>query len=205
MIRYWVVPVIASILILGTLGITPNASAAPGDFIVTDSGFVPNSNFLLRVTPGGTVSVITSGGLGLPQGIAIDWAGNFIVADASGQRLLRITPGGTVSLIATNFIGVASGVAIDSAGDFIVTNGIGSRIIKVTPDGVVTVITSSGLGIPLFLAIEPQQIPIGGTSIPIDTTALLVAGAQTISHWLILGVLSAVGIGLAVFTIKRSR
>jgi len=45
--------------------------------------------------------------------------------------------------------------------------------------------------------------PVGGTIIPIDTTALLVAGSQTISPWLILGILSAVGIGLAIFTIKR--
>jgi len=46
---------------------------------------------------------------------------------------------------------------------------------------------------------------VGGTVLPIDTTALLVAGAQTISPWLILGVIAAVGIGLAVFTLKRSR
>jgi len=45
---------------------------------------------------------------------------------------------------------------------------------------------------------------VGGTSIPIDTTALLIAGAQTTTPWLILGVLSAVGIGFAVFTLKRN-
>ena len=45
--------------------------------------------------------------------------------------------------------------------------------------------------------------PIGGTLIPIDTTALLVAGAQTMTPWLILGVVAAVGVGFAVFTIKR--
>jgi len=50
-----------------------------------------------------------------------------------------------------------------------------------------------------------EIVAVGGTFLPIDTTALLVAGAQTISPWLILGVLSAVGIGLAVFTLKRSR
>jgi len=49
------------------------------------------------------------------------------------------------------------------------------------------------------------QIPVGGTALPIDTTALLLAGVQSISMWMILGVLSAVGIGLAVFTLKRSR
>jgi len=47
--------------------------------------------------------------------------------------------------------------------------------------------------------------PVGGTLIPIDTTALLVAGAQTTTPWLILGVVVVVGIGLAVFTLKRSR
>jgi len=51
----------------------------------------------------------------------------------------------------------------------------------------------------------PTAQAIGGTSIPIDTTALLVAGAQTMTPWLILVVISAVGIGLAVFTLKRSR
>lgn len=47
--------------------------------------------------------------------------------------------------------------------------------------------------------------PVGGTSIPVDTTALLVAGAQTMTPWLILGVVSAIGIGIAVFTLKRNR
>jgi len=50
-----------------------------------------------------------------------------------------------------------------------------------------------------------EDPPVGGTILPIDTTALLVAGAQTISPWLILGVVTAVGIGIAVFTLKRSR
>jgi len=58
---------------------------------------------------------------------------------------------------------------------------------------------------PFDVVIDIQQVPVGGTSLPIDTTALLVAGVQSISMWLILGVLSAVGIGLAVFTLKRSR
>jgi len=54
-----------------------------------------------------------------------------------------------------------------------------------------------------IIAFVDEGPPIGGTSIPIDTTALLVAGAQTISPWLILGVIIPIGIGLAVFTIKR--
>jgi len=54
-----------------------------------------------------------------------------------------------------------------------------------------------------FFGAAPSNTPVGGTILPIDTTALLVAGAQTTTPWLILGVVSAVGIGLAVFTLKR--
>jgi len=46
---------------------------------------------------------------------------------------------------------------------------------------------------------------VGGTVLPIDTTALLVAGAYTSASWMIPILISAVGIGLAVFTLKRSR
>jgi len=46
---------------------------------------------------------------------------------------------------------------------------------------------------------------VGGTIIPIDSTALLVAGAETLNLWLILGVMSAAGIGIAIFTLKRNR
>jgi len=44
---------------------------------------------------------------------------------------------------------------------------------------------------------------IGGTLIPIDTTALLLAGVQSISMWMIPVV--AAGIGIGVFVIKRRK
>jgi len=50
-----------------------------------------------------------------------------------------------------------------------------------------------------------NETSVGGTILPIDTTALLVVGAQTTTPWLILGVVAAVGIGLTVFTLKRNR
>jgi len=52
---------------------------------------------------------------------------------------------------------------------------------------------------------EPPQVPIGGTILPIDTTALLVTGSQMMSPWLILGGLSIIGIGFVIFTLKRRR
>ena len=46
-----------------------------------------------------------------------------------------------------------------------------------------------------------DDIPIGGTYIPIDQSALLLAGVQSISMWMIPVVVAGVGIG--VFVIKR--
>ena len=135
-----------------SLTVSPQmALAAPGDFIVADS-----NGPLLRVTPGGTVSVITSGGLGGPIAVAIDSAGNFIVTDVGGLRLLKVTPGGVVSVIA-----------------------------------------SSGLVSPFYLAIEPQPQPqpIGGELLPIDSTALLLAGLQTSAIWMLPILAGAAGVG----------
>ena len=45
--------------------------------------------------------------------------------------------------------------------------------------------------------------PVGGTSLPIDTTALLVGGFNTNSIWMIPAVLGIVGAGIVVFKLKR--
>jgi len=44
---------------------------------------------------------------------------------------------------------------------------------------------------------------VGGSMVPIDTSALLLAGAQSISMWMIPVVVAGVGIGIGVFVIKR--
>ena len=48
-----------------------------------------------------------------------------------------------------------------------------------------------------------EPIPIGGTNIPIDQSALLLAGVQSISMWMIPVVIAGIGIG--VFVIKRRK
>jgi len=55
------------------------------------------------------------------------------------------------------------------------------------------------LGIPFDVSSVP--IPVGGTSIPIDQSALLLAGVQSVSMWMIPVILAGVVIG--VFVIKR--
>ena len=98
-------PVMIGILILGTLGLSQDAEAAPGDFIVTDN----NGGRLLMVTPGGSVSVIVPSGLGNLHDVAIDSIG-----DQTGE-LHRITPGGSVSVIASSGLGNPAGVQTNLA------------------------------------------------------------------------------------------
>ena len=80
---------------------------------------------------------------------------------------------------------------------------VGAEALFSTDGGVTWNIASAGSGVPFD--ITGLDVLVGGHLISIDTTALLVAGAYTMTPWLILGILSAVGIGLAVFTLKRSR
>ncbi len=47
------------------------------------------------------------------------------------------------------------------------------------------------------------DVPVGGTFVPIDQSALLLAGAQSVSMWMIPVILAGVGIG--VFVIKRRK
>jgi len=74
--------------------------------------------------------------------------------------------------------------------------------------------TISATGVPTLIGIDPSSrgisdltfvpdIPVGGFNVPIDTTALLLAGAQSISMWMIPVVVAGVAIG--VFVIKRRK
>jgi len=55
---------------------------------------------------------------------------------------------------------------------------------------------------PNFLTVEPCEVlmncPVGGEFLGVDTTALLVAGAQNSAAWMIPVVVSAIGIGIVI-------
>ena len=87
---------------------------------------------------------------------------------------------------------VGQGTTGEDFGTLDITNGVFSLISSITLDE-----TIGGFA---FSETCPD-IAIGGTFVPIDQSALLLAGAQSISMWMIPVVIAGIGIG--VFVIKR--
>jgi len=152
-------------------------------------------------TPCTITQIINSTGDGTntldePQGVATDSSGNvFVIGDISNNAFKIATPGtcstGGTPCTITKIIdatGDGSGnalsepfdVATDSSGNVFVTGRVSNNAFKIAKD-----------------------ISVGGTLVPIDTTALLLAGVQSISMWMIPVV--AAGVGISVFVIKRRK
>ena len=164
----WIIPVLASILILGTLG-TPYAFAqlCPVTGCVTDNLYVLDLDFdTVRqyTSAGAQINADFAPGLNAPRNIAFDSTGNLYVADFSPSQSIRQY--------------TSAGVLLNP---YFATG---------TPN-------------PRAIAFDFTYPTIGGTNIPIDKTALLLAGVQSISMWMIPVVVAAIGIG--VFVIKRRK
>ena len=138
-----------------------------GNVIVADGG---QSNRIRRVTVDGKVETIAGSSEGFadgnarqaqfntPSGIAIDRAGNIIIADTSNNRIRKLSTDGTrVSTIAGS--GVAGfkdglggeahfdgpiGVAVDRSGNLFIADAYNDSIRKITIDGAVTTIAGTG-------------------------------------------------------------
>jgi NHL repeat/Bacterial Ig domain len=135
-----------------------------GNLIVT------SNNRIRRIDPAGTVVTIAgTGGYGFtdgfalgakfssPTGVAVDGAGNVIIADLSNNRIRKLTPEGMVSTLAGNGVqnptdgpgATASfkfpyGVAVDGGGTVYVSDRGNNKIRKVLPDGTVSSYAGSG-------------------------------------------------------------
>jgi len=230
---HWIVSVLVSILILGGIGfpqhvfaeviyesatIGPGAGGGAGIFNTQFIGSRFSITETVEVTSigghmggGGTLFgaiVELPGGAGLPAGSP--FTGGEVLAstvftfvfpnqDVSVPLSVILPPGDYALVFGTGLFG-ASGSGGNGGAGVNTPEGVGSFFlwnnVNWQNGGIDGRFTVNGNVL--------EDVPVGGTILPIDTTALLVAGAQTISPWLILGVLAAVGIGIAVFTIKRS-
>jgi sugar lactone lactonase YvrE len=93
----------------------------------------------------------------LPDGVAVDRAGNLYVTDVHNNAIRKITAAGVVSTLAgtgargfTNGPGASArfdeptGVAVDSAGNVYVVDGSNQAIRKITAAGVVSTLAGTG-------------------------------------------------------------
>lgn len=149
---------------------------ADGNIIVADAA----NNKIRKITPGGLVSTIAGDGtpgakngagntaqFNFPRGVAIDNAGNILVADAGNNLIRKITPAGVVSTVAGDGTdGFADGqgilakfnfpidLVVDATGNIFLTDGNNSRVRKITPQGLVSTLGNVFAGFPEGIDID---------------------------------------------------
>jgi len=143
------------------------AADPSGNLFVADA----NNGTIRKLTAAGVVTTVagtadgsgTADGVGSAarfqrtSGVAMDSAGNVLVADTYNQTIRKIAPDGTVTTLAgaPDVVGSADGtgasarfsdpegLAVDSAGNAFVADRANNTIRKITPAGVVTTLAGS--------------------------------------------------------------
>ena len=150
-----------------SLSFAPTGAAAngavPGFFNPNPAG--AGFGILACIAPAGNpVTTISTGNLATanPQGLAVDLAGNLVVADTFNNRMIRITPAGNATVIAglssppgagysgdgglaTNAqLNTPMGVAVDSSGNIFIADSNNGRIRKIATNGIITTVAGNG-------------------------------------------------------------
>jgi len=177
--------------------------------------------FVTKINPAGSAHVYSTylGGNGIEEGfgIAVDSSGSAYVTGETQSAdfpttspiqgtfggnqdafVTKINPAGSAHVYSTYLGGVSQdigrGIAVDSSGSAYVTgNTVSSDFPTANPiDGAL-----AGGGDAFVTKIGELQI-IGGTIIPIDTTSLLLVGAQSTASWMIPVIIAGVGIAIVI-------
>lgn len=142
------------------------------DLDATGNAYVADryNNKIRKITPDGVVTTFAgSGAVGSadgvgtsatffwPTGVAVDSAGNIIIADTYNNKIRKITPAGVVTTVAGNGgtgtrdggannanFNVPSGVEVDGIGNIWVADVNNNMIRKISTDSIVTTVAGNG-------------------------------------------------------------
>ncbi len=130
--------------------------------------FIASFDAVRKVSPGGIITTVAGGGatsLGdggpatsaqvQPWGVAVDSAGNLLIAEYVGHRIRKVSPDGIITTVAgggTVYPGDGGpaisaqlsgpgALAVDAAGNLFIADG---RLRKVTPGGIITTMAGGG-------------------------------------------------------------
>ena len=128
---------------------SPNGVAmdAAGDL------FIVNTHDLVEVpaNSGGSQNVLYSG-LSEGTAVAVDGAGNLIVADMGSTQVLKITPSGSASVVATGVC--AWGVAVDGVGNVFIPDLCHNQVLEVLAASGTQLSLGSGLNAPWGMTLD---------------------------------------------------
>jgi PASTA domain/NHL repeat len=149
-----------------------------GNMYIADPGD-PNPNDRVRkVTPGGTITTFAGGGdvpgpgigdggpatlaeLNVPEGVAVDGAGNVYIADRNNGRIRKVNTAGVITTFAgggnpippdigdggpatSARVALPDGVAVDGQGNVYIADRDQMRVRKVNAAGIITTIAGNG-------------------------------------------------------------
>ena len=123
----------------------------------------------------------TVGGLGYPNGVAADAAGDVFIADYSNNRVVEIPAGGGPQTTVGSGLVSPTDVAVDGAGDVFIADYGNSRVVVVPAGGgAQTTVPASGLKTPYGVAVDGAgDIFISDTNNQVVVKVPAGGGAQT--------------------------
>jgi sugar lactone lactonase YvrE len=161
----------------GSWDVWVGVGALPPGIAVDKGGNVfiaDNGNYRVRrISPDGVIATVAGNGTpgfsgdGRPAtdaqlspvfGLAVDVAGNLLIADSAANRIRRVSPDGTIAtIIGTGDCALygeggpavaaaicPAGIAADTAGNVFIADLTNNRIRQVTPDGTISTVAGTG-------------------------------------------------------------
>jgi sugar lactone lactonase YvrE len=142
------------------------SSAPNGNLLIDDA----SNNRIREIDHNGIITTVAGGGIGdglpalqtmlnTPEGVAVDPAGNLVIADCGDNRVRKVDASGVITSIAgtaaSHGVGdggpatsagleCPAGLAFDSAANLYIADSTDNRVRRVDPSGVITTVAGTG-------------------------------------------------------------